>query len=265
MPETGLTIADDRPVLELHEIGLAEGRQQVLAGVTFAVPKGAIVAMLGPNGCGKSALVDILSTLQAPTFGDLAILGVDPGRCPAKTLRTLRRSISTVFEHSGLIDEFTIEENIALPLHERRVPPAVLEQRVTKWIRKLRLTEVRRIKPKGVADGQQRRAALARALVSRPVILICDEPTTGQDTITIARYQALFRQLQTDYAMTVLFSTHQVFEAIKTADMFLVLEFGRMIFFGDAATLQRRLPHNESLRAIIGDEGGAMLEQRMQS
>jgi len=265
MPESPLTIADDQPVLELHEIGLAEGRQQVLAGVTFSVPKGAIVAVLGPNGCGKSALVDVVSTLQAPTFGDLAILGVDPGRCPARTLRALRRSISTVFEHSGLIDDFTIEENIALPLHERRIKPNVIEKRVTKWIRKLRLTEVRRIKPKGVADGQQRRAALARALASQPRILICDEPTAGQDTVTVARYQALFKQLKIDYDITVLFTTHQIFEAINTADMFLVLEFGRMIFFGDADELRRRLPHNEALRSIIGEDGRALLELRTPS
>lgn len=265
MAEVKLTIADDQPVLDLHEIGLAEGRQQVLAGITFAVPKGSIVAMLGPNGCGKSALVDIISTLQAPTFGDLRLLGADPVRCPAKTLRAVRRNISTVFEQSGLIDDFTIEENIALPLHERRVNPTLLERRVTKWIRKLRLTEVRRAKPAAVADGQQRRAALARALVSRPTILICDEPTAGQDTITVARYQALFQQLKKAYDMTVLFSTHQIFEAINTADMFLVLDFGRMIFFGDSSTLCRKLPDNEALRTIIGEDGRALLELRAAS
>lgn len=256
-------MADPGVCLSLEQVGLTIGRQHILSGFSFEIADHSVTALIGPNACGKSALIDILSTLVPPTFGEITVFGVALSRANAAALRSVRRQIGTVFEDCGLIDGFTIEENVALPLVHRGASRPIAQARTEKWLRKLGLLDIRHALPDRVSDGQLRRAGLARALVCRPRLLLCDEPTTGQDTAAQAAFNTLLGRLKAEYQMTVAFATHDIPAALTVANQVVVIDFGRMAFAGSPEALAAALPGNARVREILGPEGEAALTRRL--
>jgi putative ABC transport system ATP-binding protein len=154
-----------------------------LREVDLIIREGEFVAVMGPSGCGKSTLLHILGLLDNPSNGKYRLLGEEVSRHPERKRSELRkRNIGFVFQSFNLIDELTVFENVELPLLYLRVPPAERKKRTEALLEKLELIPRRDHYPQQLSGGQQQRAAVARAVVTRPNLILADEPTGNLDS-----------------------------------------------------------------------------------
>ncbi|GEM15552.1 cell division ATP-binding protein FtsE [Gluconobacter oxydans] len=181
--------------------------QPVLRNLTLTVPQGEFRWLLGPSGAGKSSLLRLLTLETRPSAGQMDLLGVSVSQASRATLRNLRRRIGFVPQDYRLIGEWTVFDNVALPLRlrgaserdTRREAFAVLE-----WLDVAHLADKR---PGTLSGGEQQRAAIARALIGRPEVLLADEPTNALEDAQARRLLATFQEL-VEMGTTVIVATH---------------------------------------------------------
>jgi putative ABC transport system ATP-binding protein len=154
-----------------------------LRDVDLSIREGEFVAVMGPSGCGKSTLLHILGLLDNPSDGRYELLGEEVSRYPERKRSELRKhNIGFVFQSFNLIDELTVFENVELPLLYLRVPPAERKRRTDEMLERFELIPRRDHYPQQLSGGQQQRAAVARAVVTRPNLILADEPTGNLDS-----------------------------------------------------------------------------------
>jgi len=154
-----------------------------LNSVSLEVSEGEYVAIMGPSGCGKSTLLNILGLLDSPTDGEYHLLGEEVSDYSERQRSRLRKSnIGFVFQSFNLIDELTIYENIELPLLYQNIPSSQRKGRVDEVLAEFGLTPRKNHFPQQLSGGQQQRTAVARAVVSRPKLILADEPTGNLDS-----------------------------------------------------------------------------------
>jgi putative ABC transport system ATP-binding protein len=154
-----------------------------LSQIDLTIEEGEFVAVMGPSGCGKSTLLNILGLLDNPTSGSYALLGDDVSRYPERKRSELRkRNIGFVFQNFNLIEELTIYENVELPLLYLKAPSTERKERVEELLERFDLVPRRNHYPQQLSGGQQQRAAVARAVVARPKLILADEPTGNLDS-----------------------------------------------------------------------------------
>ena len=183
------------------------GREEVraLAGVSFTVQPGEFVALVGPSGAGKSTLLNLVGCMDRPTSGQLQLAGQAVEGLSEAGLTAMRRhQLGFVFQHFGLVPTLTVEENVALPTQFARRPAAVP---VAELLERVGLASRRQHRPHELSGGEMQRAAIARALVNRPALLLADEPTGNLDSATGRSIIELFRQLNGE-GLTILAVTH---------------------------------------------------------
>jgi putative ABC transport system ATP-binding protein len=197
-----------------------------LAGVTASFPTGTFTAVMGPSGSGKSTLLQAAAGLDRPSSGRVFLGRVELSQLSETKLTKLRRTrAGFVFQAFNLIAALTVEENILLPLRLAGVAPE------PGWVRhvidRVGLADRLGHRPAELSGGQQQRVAVARALVTRPEVIFCDEPTGALDTQTAADVLALLRWVVDEAAQTVIMVTHDPVAA-SYADRVLVLADGRI-------------------------------------
>lgn len=184
-----------------------------LAGVDLNIKKGEFVAIMGPSGCGKSTLLNILGMLDAPSEGSFIFLGQDISRATERQRAKLRKeNLGFVFQSFNLIDELTVEENIALPLAYLGVSKAETNKKVQQAMERMGIAHRRNHFPQQLSGGQQQRVAIARATVSDPALILADEPTGNLDSVHGREVMALLSELN-DQGTTVVMVTHSPSDA----------------------------------------------------
>lgn len=199
--------------------GSGETAVHALNEVSFAVPKGEFVAIVGESGSGKSTLLNMLGALDTPTTGKVFIDGKDIFSMKERDLTVFRRrNIGFVFQSFNLIPELTVEQNIIFPvLLDYRTPDKeYLEELLTV----LNLRERRRHLPGQLSGGQQQRVAIGRALMTRPSLILADEPTGNLDSQNTSEVIALLKEASRKYGQTIVMITHSQSIA-QTADRIL--------------------------------------------
>ncbi|MED9821709.1 MAG: ABC transporter ATP-binding protein [Christensenellales bacterium] len=210
--------------------GSGETAVNALRDVSFSVPKGEYVAIVGESGSGKSTLLNLIGGLDTPTAGQVCIDGRDVFSMDDKRLTVFRRrNIGFIFQAFNLIPELTVEQNILFPLllDHQRPDPAYLEE----LLRVLRLDTRRRHVPSQLSGGQQQRVAIGRALITRPALILADEPTGNLDTQNSSEVIALLREASRTYEQTILMITHNRSIA-QTADRVMQVSDGVLTDFG---------------------------------
>lgn len=181
---------------------------EALRGVDLVIPRGQYVAIMGASGSGKSTMMNVLGCLDQPTSGAYLLDGVDVSTLPDEELSRFRgRKIGFVFQAFNLIPELTIEENVAVPLFYQRVHRVDRIARAEAMLAKVGLGDRLGHRPRELSGGQQQRAAIARALVTEPVVLMADEPTGNLDSKTGTAILELFEELNAG-GMSIVMVTH---------------------------------------------------------
>ena len=210
--------------------GSGEAAVHALKNASFTVPKGEFVAVVGESGSGKSTLLNLIGALDTPTSGKVWIDGRDIFSMKERSLTIFRRrNIGFIFQSFNLIPELTVEQNIEFPvlLDYRKPDKAYLEELLTV----LNLQERRHHLPSQLSGGQQQRAAIGRALITRPALILADEPTGNLDTQNSSEVIALLKQASRSYEQTIILITHSRSIA-QTADRILRVSDGVLTDFG---------------------------------
>ena len=210
--------------------GSGEAAVHALKNASFTVPKGEFVAVVGESGSGKSTLLNLIGALDTPTSGKVWIDGRDIFSMKERSLTIFRRrNIGFIFQSFNLIPELTVEQNIEFPvlLDYRKPDKAYLEELLTV----LNLQERRHHLPSQLSGGQQQRVAIGRALITRPALILADEPTGNLDTQNSSEVIALLKQASRSYEQTIILITHSRSIA-QTADRILQVSDGVLTDFG---------------------------------
>ena len=233
-----LTVTDLRKVY-----GKGGAVTRALDGVSLSLEAGEFVGVMGPSGSGKTTLLNCVSTIDRPSAGSIVIDGKELTKLKGKELAKFRRErLGFIFQDCNLLDTLTAYENIALSLSIVRAPAQKIDKRVREMAEFLGITECLNKYPYQMSGGQQQRCAAARAMVTRPALVLADEPTGALDSkssqLLLDRLEALNREL----GATILMVTHDAFTAsccrrvvfLQDGKLFLELHRGsdsRKVFF----------------------------------
>lgn len=187
-----------------------------LRGVSLDVNKGEFVAIMGPSGCGKSTLLNILGLLDNPSDGKYILDGTDVSSLKEKQRTGLRKGkIGFVFQNFNLIDELTVEENVELPLRYLNVSASERKTRVKEVLERMGISHRAKHFPQQLSGGQQQRAAIARAVIARPELILADEPTGNLDSKNGQEVMDLLTELNRE-GTTIVMVTHSRHDAAYT-------------------------------------------------
>ena len=197
-------------VTDLHKsFVLGERELAVLSGLSFTLAPGETLAVLGPSGSGKSTLLHILGTLEPPTSGKVTLAGRDLHALPEPDLARLRNeSIGFVFQDHYLLPQYSVLENVLLPTLAFKKHWEGAEGRAAELLERVRLGDRLRHRPAELSGGERQRAAIARALLNRPTLLLCDEPTGSLDHTTAEAVMDLLLELQSEEGAILVAATH---------------------------------------------------------
>jgi phospholipid/cholesterol/gamma-HCH transport system ATP-binding protein len=215
-----------RPSLLLEVRGLRKryGNHEVLTGVGLEVQRARVVAVLGRSGAGKSVLLKCLAGIERP---DAGVIGE-----PA-ALTAFRRRCSVLFQNNALLDSLTAIENVGLPLEQTTdLGSNAIHQRSLEALRQFELDSFADRYPNELSGGMQKRLALARAIVTRPDLVLFDEPTAGLDPVRRNSVFAMMVRYQRQFGFTAVIVTHDVREALVISDHVALLDSGTMRFAG---------------------------------
>lgn len=197
-------------MIGFENVGLRYGMgPEVLRDVSFHLPPGSFHFLTGPSGAGKTSLMRLLFLSMRPTRGLISLFGQDTATLSRAQLPDLRRQIGVVFQDFRLLDHLTVFENIALPLRVEGTHPSEYTSNVIELLEWVGLGERINAYPPILSGGEQQRAAIARAVIRKPKILLADEPTGNVDPLLARRLLRLFLELN-KLGTTVIIATHDV-------------------------------------------------------
>jgi ABC-type lipoprotein export system ATPase subunit len=207
-----------------------QGAEQVraLQDVNLDIADGEFIAVTGKSGCGKSTLLHVIGGLESISAGNILFQGQDLSRFNENQLTRYRRDqVGIVFQSFNLMPLLTIIENVALPRILRGTPSHEALRLAEDWLARVNLSHRRDHKPHQVSGGEMQRAAIARALINQPALLLADEPTGNLDSTHATQVLQLFADLQRQERLTVIMVTHAL-EAAQFADRIIKMQDGRL-------------------------------------
>jgi phospholipid/cholesterol/gamma-HCH transport system ATP-binding protein len=205
------------PVLSFRDVSIGFDKGNVLEGLSFSVAPGETKILIGESGSGKTLILKLAAGLIQPDSGTVRMLGHDLGQMTEKELLAFRRSVGFVFQEGALFDSLSVSENVAYSLREEHVKEEDIEPRVRESLRFVEMEEAIEKLPSELSGGMRRRVSIARALVTRPDVVLYDSPTAGLDPVTSQTIITLILRQRDTQGVTSLLATHRVQDAFGLA------------------------------------------------
>lgn len=229
--------SDDRRDPEGHEFRIATdgvylrlGGRKVFQGLSCGFIRGQISVVLGGSGSGKSTLLRMIGGLTRPDRGTVRVAGLDVSRLPERRLFRVRDRIGMLFQHGALLDSMSVFDNVALPLREHsKLSEPEIAVEVKQRLNAVGLEDVEHLFPRELSGGMSRRAALARAIIKDPEIVLVDEPFSGLDPVNVRRIEALLTQLNRELGVTLVVTSHHLASSMRMAHRIIFIVDGRAL------------------------------------
>lgn len=210
--------------VELSQVSMAFGDRQVFADLSCAFPAGAVSVVLGGSGCGKSTLLRLIAGLIRPQRGRVLVGDEDVTQLSERALFRVRRTLGMMFQGGALLDSMTVFENVAFPLREHTdLDERAIAAEVHDRLEAVGLRDVDGLLPGELSGGMVKRVALARAIIRSPAVLLCDEPFSGLDPISVKRIEVLLTQINRTRGITTLVVSHDIDSTMRMAEHVLLI------------------------------------------
>ena len=222
----------EKSYISLENISVSfKKNHQILDNVSLSIPKGQILGLLGPNGAGKSTLMNVISGLIKPNYGKVKINNNDITDLPIY-VRTKKFRISIIPQFGGLFASLTTEQNIRAVAEILIKDKSFINFKINELISKFELDSVKKIEAKYLSGGQKRRLVIAMGLISKPDIILMDEPLAALDPQTIQMLQNTIVKLQTDLNLTIIITDHQARDLLAICDKAIILSNSQIVASG---------------------------------
>ncbi len=229
---------ESQPIVDVQDLHYAIGGRAIFSGLNLRVRRGAITAVMGPSGTGKTTLLRLIMGEHAASSGRVLAFGEDVATLSREQLYALRRRIGMLFQNGALLTDLSVYDNVAFPVREHaRLPEPVLRELVLMKLQAVGLRGAAELMPAELSGGMARRVALARAIVMDPEVLIYDEPFVGLDPISMGVIGRLIESLNRTLGITSIVVSHDVHEIGTIADYSYLLSGGSVVAEGSPAQL----------------------------
>jgi len=231
---------DVAPAISVRDLRVKYGEREILHGISFDVPAGKTLVILGGSGSGKSTLLRTLVGLETPSGGSIWIGGKDFAAMPESERDELRKKMGMSFQSGALFGSMTVAENVALPLREHtELDESTIDIMVRLKLNQVGLSGFENYMPAQLSGGMKKRAAVARALAMDPEVLFFDEPSAGLDPIIAAGIDDLILKLKQAFHITIIVVTHELASAFLIADRMILLIKGNIVADGTPDELRQ--------------------------
>jgi ABC-type transporter Mla maintaining outer membrane lipid asymmetry ATPase subunit MlaF len=227
------------PAVELRGVHKHFGDKHVLRGIDLPIYPNRITVLIGASGSGKSVIIKHILGLFKPDRGEVRVFGEDIVPMDARELQRVRTQIGLLFQHGALLDWLTVAGNVAFPLEEHSgMAKKEIKEAVADILERLHIAEIADRMPGEISVGQKKRVGLARAIVTRPKIMIYDEPTTGQDPIRTRDIDDMIQETQEQFDITSIVISHDMASTFRIAHRIALLHQGLIAAYGTPAEVR---------------------------
>jgi phospholipid/cholesterol/gamma-HCH transport system ATP-binding protein len=225
-------------LVKIQGLTFRRGTRLIFDQLDLDIQRGTVTAVLGPSGSGKTTLLKLITGQLQPDAGQIEVDGENVQQLDKKGLFRLRQRMGMLFQSGALLTDLSVFDNVAYPLREHaKLSPSLVRKLVLLKLEAVGLRGARELMPHELSGGMARRVALARAIALDPLLLLYDEPFTGQDPISMGVLVTLIRQLNDTAGLTSILVSHDVHETASIADMLYLISGGRVIAHGTPAQI----------------------------
>lgn len=228
------------PLVKIRDLHFYRGDRAIFEGVNIDIHRGKITAIMGPSGTGKTTLLRLIGGQLRPDKGTIEVDGQNVHRLSHSELYALRKRMGMLFQSGALLTDLSVFDNVAFPLREHTtLPESMIRDLVLMKLQAVGLRNARDLMPSELSGGMSRRVALARAVTLDPMMIMYDEPFTGQDPISMGTLVNLIHRMNDAMGLTSIVVSHDVAEAAEIADVIYLLSNGKIIEHGSPVQIKR--------------------------
>jgi len=236
---TGI-FAEDEILVSIRNLVFFRGGRKIFDNVSLDIPRGKITAIMGPSGTGKTTLLKLIGGQLRPNGGHVSVEGRVVHKQSRKDLYEMRKRMGMLFQSGALLTDLNVYENVAFPLREHtRLPESMVRSLVLMKLQAVGLRGARNLMPGELSGGMARRVALARAIVLDPMMIMYDEPFTGQDPISMGVLVKLIHNLNDGLELTSIVVSHDVRETVAIADYVYLISEGKVVAQGTPEEIEQ--------------------------
>jgi phospholipid/cholesterol/gamma-HCH transport system ATP-binding protein len=222
--------ADSDVLISIRDLVFSRGARKIFDGVSLDIPRGKITAIMGPSGTGKTTLLKLIGGQLRPDSGTIHVDGENVHALGLRSLYELRKRMGMLFQSGALLTDISVFDNVAFPLREHtRLPESMIRTLVLMKLQAVGLRGARDLMPSQLSGGMARRVALARAIALDPMMIMYDEPFTGQDPISMGVLVKLIHDLNEELGLTSIVVSHDVKETATIADHIYLVSEGKVV------------------------------------
>ncbi len=228
------------PLIKIRDLHFYRGSRAIFDGVNIDIDRGKITAIMGPSGTGKTTLLRLIGGQLRPDRGTIEVDGQDVHKLSHSDLYDLRKRMGMLFQSGALLTDLSVFDNVAFPLREHtKLPESLIRDLVLMKLQSVGLRNAHNLMPSELSGGMARRVALARAVTLDPMMIMYDEPFTGQDPISMGTLVNLIHKMNDAMKLTSVIVSHDVAETAEIADYIYLLSAGKVIEKGSPVQLKR--------------------------